>query len=267
MDYYATLGVEPSAPLSEIKKAYKRKASQHHPDKGGDEAEFKKVQEAYETLSDQQKRHEYDNPNPFGGQDPFGQHGPFGGFHQPFGHPHFNQQVKNPDGITGVSISLAQAHNGTDVVVDVGYSREVLTIPSGVHSGARFRIRGKGPSRIKQAPPGDLIVEVRVEMPQHIYRDHNNLIQEVPVSSLDAITGGNVEVRHFTGRRIKVTIPQGAQQGDKLRLKGYGINDMQSGIPGDLFVRVNLVTPQITSQDHLDSLNKVKQEVINEQHS
>ena len=263
MDYYAILGVEPTAPLSEIKRAYKRKASQHHPDKGGDEAEFKKLQEAYETLSDQQKRHEYDNPNPFGGQDPFGQQGPFGGFH-PFDQPFARQQARNPDGITTVSIGLSQAHTGTDVVIDLGYIREVLTVPAGVQDGSRFRLRGKGPSRFKQAAPGDLIVIIHVDMPVNVSREGNNIVQNVEINTLDAITGGSVEISHFTGKRIKVSIPPGAQFGDKLRVKSFGIADMHSGIPGDLFVRIILKTPQITDPDHLDVLNKIKQEVINE---
>ena len=62
MDHYQTLGVSPQADQKEIKKAFRKLAMKHHPDKGGDEAEFKKIQNAYDTLSDPQKRQQYDNP-------------------------------------------------------------------------------------------------------------------------------------------------------------------------------------------------------------
>ena len=73
MDYYETLGVNHTTQPDEIKKAYRKLASKHHPDKGGDAEQFKKIQEAYDTLSDPQRKHEYDNPNPFGQGNPFGQ--------------------------------------------------------------------------------------------------------------------------------------------------------------------------------------------------
>lgn len=65
MDYYQILGVDRNADTKEVKKAYRRLASKHHPDKGGDENKFKEIQAAYETLSDPQKKEAYDNPNPF----------------------------------------------------------------------------------------------------------------------------------------------------------------------------------------------------------
>ena len=77
MDHYQTLGVSRDADANEIKKAFRKLAMKHHPDKGGDEQQFKNIQQAYETLSDPQKRAEYDNPNPFSGGDPFGQGSPF----------------------------------------------------------------------------------------------------------------------------------------------------------------------------------------------
>ena len=98
MDYYETLGVTPTSTPSEIKKAYRRLAMKHHPDKGGDIDQFKKIQEAYDTLSDSDKRAEYDNPNPFGnfqGGDPFaGQGNPFGDiFGDIFGHRQRQQRL------------------------------------------------------------------------------------------------------------------------------------------------------------------------------
>src|SRR6056300_1252348 len=94
MDYYSILGVNKNASDQDIRKAYKKKSMQHHPDRGGNEEEFKKVNEAYQTLKDPAKRQQYDNPNQqfnfnsshFGqGQNPFAG-SPFEHmFNQPFG--------------------------------------------------------------------------------------------------------------------------------------------------------------------------------------
>ena len=66
MSHYDTLSITKSATPDEIKKAYRKLASKHHPDKGGDTATFQKIEEAYRVLSDPQQRQQYDNPNPFG---------------------------------------------------------------------------------------------------------------------------------------------------------------------------------------------------------
>ena len=256
MDYYTVLGVDRNVSPHDLKRAYKRLASKHHPDKGGNAEEFKRLQEAYATLSDPVKRQEYDSPAP----DPWSQPG----FADPF-HRHTYNTVRNPDGITRVTISLAQAHTGTDVLVDVGYSREILTVHAGIHHEAKFRLRGKGPNRFKQAEPGDLIVIVNVDMPPGVSRHGNNIFQEVNVNSLVAITGGFVTLTHFTGSTIKVKIPPNTQQGTKLKLAAYGIADQHTGWPGDMIVNVNLYTPLITDPKHIQALNTVKQEVIDEQ--
>ena len=86
MDYYNVLGVDKSASDSEIKKAYRKKAKEYHPDKNGDPEKFKEVSEAYDVLGDKTKKQNYDQfgdpkGSPFGGRNPFGGNGgnPFGG--------------------------------------------------------------------------------------------------------------------------------------------------------------------------------------------
>jgi len=255
MDYYTVLGVDRNVTPQDLKRAYKRLASKHHPDKGGDAEQFKRLQEAYATLSDPVKRQEYDSPDP----DPW----QFSGGHNPFQRPNYGN-VRNPDGITHVTISLAQAHTGTDVLIDVGYSREVLTVHAGIQDQAKFRLRGKGPNRFKHAEPGDLIVIVSIDMPQGLTRTGNNITQDVKVDSLTAITGGFLTVQHFTGKTVKVKIPANTQQGAKLKLAAYGIADQHTGWPGDMIVKVDLYTPLITDPKHIEALNTVKQEVLDE---
>jgi len=109
-NYYSILGVSENATQEEIKKAYKKLAVQHHPDKGGNEETFKKISEAYDTLGDGQKKQQYDmqRNNPFGGGEGFD---PFSMFGNMFGNM-ANAQRKNPDKIVDFKIGIFEAYRG-----------------------------------------------------------------------------------------------------------------------------------------------------------
>ena len=140
MDPYQTLGVSKDAQLEDIKNRWKTLAMKHHPDKGGDEQQFKNIQQAYETLSDPQKRAEYDNPNPFEGifqgGDPFSQGGFQDIFRDIFGGRQQRQPVKNPDALFDMDITLHQAYLGTETTLSTPEGRVNLTIPPGVRHDA-----------------------------------------------------------------------------------------------------------------------------------
>jgi len=261
MNYYESLGVNNTASQEEIKKAYKRMASKHHPDKGGNEDEFKKVQEAYEVLSDPQKKSQYDNPDPWANakrwQEPdVGNQDPFSQFSDVFG-----RQQRNPDALVNVSISLMQAYNGTDLVISAGPINETVIIHPGIRDHTKIRISGKGHNRIKSAPPGDLIVRVLIDYPEDVVRSDNDIYQTAYVSVLQALVGAEVEFEHFTGKRLKLKIPKGSQHNSKLKLSGWGFPDPRTRNPGNCFVVLKLVVPNITDEQILKQLNNINQEV------
>ena len=171
MDHYQTLGVSPQADEKEIKKAYRKLAGKHHPDKGGDENEFKKIQQAYETLSDPAKRQQYDNPNPFEGGDPFSQggfnfRGDFGDiFGDIFGRGFQQRQpTRNPDGVVDLHLELHEVFHGTEKMINTGYGTFKITIPAGTRHGTKFNMHGKGPVQHQGLPPGDLIVRTFIHL-------------------------------------------------------------------------------------------------------
>lgn len=266
MDHYQTLGVSKDADIKDIKRAYRKLASKHHPDKGGDKGEFQKIQAAYDTLSDPQKRAQYDNPNPFGegfvfnarGGDPFGQGSPFGDiFGDIFGQR--RQPTKNPDGIVDVTITLLQAYTGTDIVVNTGYAHLNVKIQQGIEPGTKLRLVGKGPSRYKELPPGDLIVRIHIDVPANWGREGRHLFKRLNINAIDAMTGCEVEIKHLDDRRYTLRIPPGTAPGNKLRMKNLGIVDPQSTILGDLFILIDLDVPAITNEEDKNTLNKIKE--------
>jgi curved DNA-binding protein len=269
MDYYKILGVNKNSSPEELKQAFRKLAMKHHPDKGGDEAEFKKINEAYAVLSDPQKKLEYDSPGSQQGwtgfnwsnQGPPTPGDPFD-FEDIMRHAReaFNQnrkQARNPDAITDVYINLEQVFSGTDMLVDVGYSREVIYVNPGTRNGTKLRIKNKGPSRYRDVPPGDLIVRINVEIPDNMAIDGNNLYAKLDVNALEAIVGSTINFDHPCGKELKISIPKGTQSGTRLRLKGLGIPDTNTRTTGDFFVIVNIFIPDVSNVDHLESLNKI----------
>tara|TARA_Y100001972_G_C7645247_1_gene324222 strand:+ start:455 stop:1261 length:807 start_codon:yes stop_codon:yes gene_type:complete len=263
MDHYQTLGVSRDADASEIKKAYRKLAMKHHPDKGGDEQQFKDIQNAYSVLSDPQKRAEYDNPNPFGGfggGDPFGSGNPFADiFGDIFGR-RTQQRAQNFDAQTELQISLEEVYTGTTQRIDIGSGLIDLKIPKGVREGTRFTIHGKGPQQDPNLPPGDLFVRIRYRPNFEYGKENNNLIGILEVDYLDAIIGASVNVRHISGRMLSVTIPPDTQPNALLRLRGEGFTDPQSSIVGDFIIRVQVTPPERLSDEHKRLLQRIQQE-------
>jgi DnaJ-class molecular chaperone len=266
MDYYTTLGVNRNASPDEIKKAYRKLASQHHPDKGGDTAMFQKIQEAYETLSDPQKKQQFDNPNPFGGMN-FGHPGasPFGfQFHQSFdindifgqmfnGHHAGHRQPQKPQYKTTIAVTLEQVYNGDEQILqfnDLGSNSTVkIQIPRGVENGSTLKYE----NLIKEAV---LFVEFRVLPHQRFQRNGYDLITEQEVSLLELITGSSFKFKTLSGKTLDVAIKQQTSPNSTLRIVGEGL-PKQHGY-GDQLILLKPYMPDIISNTIIDAINQSK---------
>jgi len=261
MDHYQILGVSRDADTREIKTAYRKLASKHHPDKGGDEQKFKEIQNAYETLSDPQKRAEYDNPNPFGSGNPFGgQSNPFADiFGDIFGHRQQRRQ-QNMDAQTDLVLPLEQVYTGTTQRIDVGTGIIDLQIPAGVNDGTRFTIHGKGPQRDPNLPPGDLFVRVRHRPHREFAKDGNDLIGIAEVDYFEALTGTTIKVRHISGRMLSVNVPAGTRPNSRLSLRGEGFTNPNNSIVGNFILQINVEPPNNINNEHLRLIQRIIQE-------
>jgi len=258
-DHYATLGVAKNATQDEIKKAFRRLASQHHPDKGGDTAKFQEIQAAYDTLGDETKRQQYDNPAPqFGG---FGQGAQFGNMHDIFsqmfgGQSPFGQQHprRNHLRMTLWVTLLDVARGGRRPVAlgtATGTSTIEIEIPLGIDDGDNVQYSGI-------APGGqDLVIQFRVQPDPKFRREGLNLYTDQKVSVWDMLLGADAEIRNVEGHALTIKIPARTQPGITLRLRQQGLRD-RNGRQGDLMVKIHPEFPANIAPEIISAIEQYK---------
>ena len=269
MDHYQTLGVAKNATPDEIKKAYRRLAGIHHPDKGGDTAEFQKIQQAYETLSDPQKKQQYDNPNPFGQnmQGGFNMHGFPGGFSfnmgginiddifgQMFGQKNPFAQRK-PDFKTHLSKILEEAYNGGNQVLKVqtqsGPKVINIDIPKGVKDGDQFRY--------DQILDGaTLVVGFRIQPHLRFERKGDDLYCNQQISVLDLIAGNKFQFRTISGKTFEVEVKPNTQPYMQLKIPGQGMPISGTDQYGDQIILIKPFIPDKIDSSITESILRSK---------
>jgi len=256
-NHYETLGVARNANPDEIKRTYRKLASQHHPDKGGDKEKFQAIQAAYATLSDPQQRAAYDNPRP---QMPTGfefhANGPFD-FNTIFNMfvtrmqspgPQRHQQARMDLWITIVDVAT-----GGRRTVSVGSHQGTLTveieIPLGIEDGNTVHYSGLGPGGM------DLLVTYRIHPHPRWQRHGLTLATTHVVSVWDLILGSDTVFTDVQGTELLLTIPPGTQPGTQMRVKGRGLRT-RSGVPGDIIVSVQARLPDNISPELLEMIKQ-----------
>lgn len=258
MDYYAILGVAKTATPDEIKKAYRKLASQHHPDKGGDKAMFQNVQEAYSVLSDPDKRARYDNPQP----QEFNM-GP-GGFqwnvHGMDLNDIFNQMFNQNSGMhrnskqtfrTNINISLLEAYNGINKVLEMntqsGKKIIDIKIPPGIRSGDQMRYDNVLDNAF-------LLVEFGILPDLKFDRKGNDLYCNQPIDVLDLITGTSIEFETIASKKLQVHIKPKTQPYMTVKLAGHGMPIVNTTQFGDQYLLLKPYIPDNISQEIIDSI-------------
>ena len=283
--YYKTLGIEKSATESEIKKAFHKLAHKYHPDKkDGDEAKFKEVNEAYQVLSNKQKRAQYDQfgsaggpGGGFGGGQGFGGFGgfDFSGFQQggaqfdgfdlndifsAFTGGGFRRQPRGRNYHMRMKLTFRESIEGAKKTVHVddpqtGSRREVnVTIPAGVESGQQLRVQGYG-EQISDGQDGDLYIELVVERHGAFVKQGPHLVMSLPVALSEALLGGKESIELLDGSKTTIKIPAGLQPGQVLRVKGKGVPGR-----GDLLIETKIVIPAKLSRAQKKLIEQLQSE-------
>jgi curved DNA-binding protein len=298
-DYYATLGVPRTASEKEIRSAFRKLARQFHPDVNPDnpeaEAQFKRINEANEVLSDPEKRKKYDQlgarwkeyanqpppPRPPDGtayqyrtaspedlEDLFGEGQPFSDFFETFfggGRAAAGGQPRPRPGSDleyPIEILLAEAYRGTTRMLELqlpdGQSRRLeVKIPAGVEDGSRVRVAGQGSPELNGGPAGDLFLVTAVAADTRFERDGHDLHTRVHASLTTMLLGGEVHVPTPDGRRLALKIPSGTQDGRQFRLRGQGMPHLgHTDRKGDLHAEVHVRLPESLTESQRELLEQ-----------
>ncbi len=355
-DYYHILGVPRNATKEEIKKAYRKLAHQYHPDKGGDEARFKEVNEAYQVLSNDQKRSQYDQfgrvfegGQGFGGSG-FGFEWP-GGFGDASGNVEFDFSDVFEDFIGGFGGGRGRTRErrGRDIKteLDVSFEESIfggkhdvelsklarcahcggtggepgsklekcgtcdgkgniqktqrtflgsftqvsacsecqgsgkrpekkcrecngkgvrhaverieVFIPKGIREGEVLKITGRGEASVSGGVPGDLYIRIRVRPHPHFRRQEDDIVYELPIKLSQALLGDTIGVEILDGD-IDLKIPEGTQSGDVLKVRGKGAPASSGYGRGDLLIQIKVDIPRRVSKKTKELIQELKKE-------
>ncbi len=291
-DYYKILGVQRDASEAEIKKAYRKLAREFHPDRNQNnkaeaEAKFKKINEAYEVLSNPDKKAQYDRlghiphgsdfrPPPgfdfgganagsfadifdllfnsggtggMGGASPFGNFSGFqGGGRAP---------VKGQDVTSVINLTLEEAFLGSNKKLSIGRLGNIdVRIPTGVHEGNKIRVAGKGNPSQFGGPPGDLFLQVKLLNHPDFNLNGDNIESKLYVSIVEAVFGASKTVKTLSGL-TEVKVPAGIQSGQKLRLSGQGW-PKKGGGRGDHLVQILVKVPKTLTERQRELFEELK---------
>jgi DnaJ-class molecular chaperone len=271
MSHYDTLGVNKDATQDEIKKAYRKLASKHHPDKGGDTVKFQEIQTAYDVLSDEAKRQMYDSGQNGGHQHNWNsqnlnQHDlneifkNFGFGFDPFMHHGHNR--RNKDLKVHLSIPLEStlaAQTKTISVQTTSGHRETVEveIPRGIANDTNIKYPNLGDNLFNTLPRGDLYVSINVAPHAEFTINNLDLYRRYNVNSLLAITGGDFSVVGLDGTTFKLTLPAGTQNGTKFRIPQHGLYQLRSETRGDFYIEAILSTPKNLTPDQIEIIRSI----------
>jgi len=264
---YETLGISENASADEIKKSYRKLARKYHPDINKEESaveKFKEINAAYEVLSDEQKKAQYDQygDQMFGGQNfhdfARGQGGGVdldeilrnmfgGGASGGFGGGGFG-------GFGGIDLDMQIRITVPFMVSIIGGKHNVsangqnfdIKIPAGIKSGETMRVRGKG--KQYQGQVGDLLIQVEIASSDAYQRKGDDLYKSFDVSLKEALFGGKIAIE-TPEKEVSLKVPVNNKNGQKFRLKGKGVTDRKTALRGDLYLVANVVLPDINSLD------------------
>lgn len=279
-DYYKILGIEKNASQEEIKKKYRELAKKHHPDLNkGDESsanKLKEINEAYEVLSDEEKRKKYDmfgssyqnRGYDTGSSYNYSSDTDFSDFFNTiFGQGGFSSSGSNRDIFNGfsssksarpkynmeTSLSLKDAYRGGEKVVDIKINGENKALkikwPAGIEDGKKIRIRGK-----KFDIDGDIYVKINIVSQDKL--EGIDIIKKVDLLPWDAYLGCHKEIETLDGK-IKVKIPAKIRSGQRIKIANKGFRNMNQE-RGHLYLEININNPTELTEEEVELYRKLK---------
>lgn len=282
-DYYEVLGVKKTATAAEIKSAYRKLALKFHPDRNketGAEDKFKEINEAYQVLSDAKKKQTYDqfghaafdpSSGMGGGQGPFGGFGgqaggfdwssysssagqggaefdfgdPFEIFEQFFGGGFSGAGARRRRPHYSLKIDFMEAVKGVEKAVEIDGKKQTIKVPAGANNGTRIRFT-------------DFDISIDVGTDSRFKRDGYDVFVDEKISFSTAVLGGEIKVKTLTGE-LKLKVRSGTPSHSLIRLRGEGVQRLQSRSKGDLYVRLIIDVPEKLTREQKRAIEELRE--------
>lgn len=275
-DYYEILGINKNATAEEIKKAYRKLALEYHPDRNKEanaEEKFKEINEAYQVLSNQEKRQKYDqfghsafDPSSGMGQNPFAggfQQGPFtwtyGGSQNPFAGGDFIDPFEIFNSFFGgnygraaktyqsysMRLSFMEAALGTEKTIEVNGKKQKIKIPAGVDDGTRIRF-------------GQLYITFDVGDDSYFKREGADIFVDILLPLTTLILGGTIKIKTLTGE-VKMKVREGTPSHTMVRLSKEGLPYLQRDGKGNMYVKLVAEIPSKLNREQRKAIEKLKE--------
>ena len=262
-NYYDILGLNKHASQEDIKKAYRTLSKKYHPDRnGGDDSKFKEINEAYDILGDEEKRKQYDNPNPFGNAfRDFGANA--GGFTWSWNSHNMKPVPQNIE--VHIEISLTEAYYGCNKNVRIGAKNINVDIPKGVTSGKVIVYSGYGGKGYDpltgQEKCGDLYLKVVVRPTDKMYLNTDGTLEMVvAIDWIDAILGCDMDLDVFD-KTVNIRVPKYTQNGGYVLSAGKGFPKYKSNEFTNLKVNFIVKMPKSLTKSQIDTLESIRNEI------
>lgn len=262
MNPYEILGLKSGADEETVKLAYRKLAMKHHPDRGGDEAQFKKIKQAYESITSAQGQ---------GGQQ-------FAGFEDlrnmfskrgrtSFDFTWDNTPTKNPDVHINIPATLEEAHNGFKKEIDFTlpngeHRQQTIQFPAGTTRDIKIKFSSAGGQADTTLPAADLYA--KADIASHPIWELNgiNLYATIKITVWQAMFGSVIKILDISGTQLEVTVVPGTQPGTQIRLKERGFNIRGTQHRGHAFLLIQIEIPKLNQEDRskliIDFENEIK---------
>lgn len=273
-DPYQILGIDRAASADDIKAAYRKLAKKYHPDLGGDPDKFKEINEAHDILSNPDKKANFD----YGGFHPgsqayrSGTHFHFENifdnddfmniFAQAAGFPGARRKPHNSNVRVRMQVTLESLLQEQSKTIEIssgnGKKQIEIKVPAGIHDGAIITYRGMGQSTFADQPAGDLMIEITVLPHERFNRANEDLHSNITIDCFQATIGTAIEFETIRGKRVKVTIPAGSQNGTVLRLPSEGLPSMnRNKFIGSQYLKINVMVPTNLTNEQIDLIKQI----------
>jgi curved DNA-binding protein len=294
-DYYAILGVSKTATPEDIKRAYRKLARKYHPDLNPEDkgAKFKEINEAHEVLSEPENRRKYDQfgqhwnqpgyseapPPRAASTGDFEQYDDFDSFvndllgrnrgrsqqrthatptygFDNFGDS-FRSQAPAPDTEAAIALTFSEAFHGAQKRLQLDDETINVRIPAGAKPGSRIRLKGKGAPSPFSNQRGDLYLTIELLAHPFFRFEDNDLMCDVPIRPDEAVLGAEISIP-TPGGSVMMKVPKGVRSGQLLKLRGKGWS-LPKGGRGDLFVKLQMITPKDLSPIEQECYEKIQE--------